>query len=92
MVQINTHTHVHTHTHTHTHTGLSTHNYGVIIDAGSSGSKVQLFHWPPHNGDPAKLLQIESLTDEFGAPLMMKTEPGTVNIHKLHCPRIISNS
>lgn len=56
--------------------GLSTHNYAVVIDAGSSGSKVQLFHWPPHNGDPAKLLQIESLTDELGAPLMMKTEPG----------------
>ncbi len=51
-------------------------NYGVVIDAGSSSSKLHLFQWPPHDGDPTKLLTIKPLVDELGDPLMKKVEPG----------------
>lgn len=51
-------------------------NYGIVVDAGSSSSKIHLFQWPPHDGDPAKLLTIKPLTDEFGDPRIKKVEPG----------------
>ena len=51
-------------------------NYGIVIDAGSSSSKVYLFQWPPHDGDPTKLLKIKPLTDELDDPLTSKVEPG----------------
>ena len=51
-------------------------NYGIVIDAGSSSSKVYLFQWPTHDGDPTKLLKIEPLTDEFDDSLSKKVEPG----------------
>ena len=51
-------------------------NYGIVIDAGSSSSKVYLFQWPPHNGDPTKLLKIKPVTDELDDPLTSKVEPG----------------
>ena len=51
-------------------------NYGIVIDAGSSSSKVYLFQWPPHDGDPTKLLKIKPLTDELDDPLTRKVEPG----------------
>ncbi|KAL5471525.1 hypothetical protein EMCRGX_G029648 [Ephydatia muelleri] len=52
------------------------HNYGVVIDAGSSGSKVYIFHWPPHDGDPEKLLDIQYLLDPYGVPYTKKVQPG----------------
>jgi len=58
------------------HQDLSSHSYAIVIDAGSSSSKVHLFHWPPHNGDPQSLLDINPLTDEYGDPLNKKVEPG----------------
>ena len=51
-------------------------NYGIVIDAGSSSSKVYLFQWPTHDGDPTKLLKIKPLTDELDDPLTSKVEPG----------------
>ena len=51
-------------------------NYGIVIDAGSSSSKVYLFQWPPHDGDPSKLLKIKPLMDELDDPLTSKVEPG----------------
>ena len=51
-------------------------NYGIVIDAGSSSSKVYLFQWPTHDGDPTKLLKIEPLTDELDDSLIKKVEPG----------------
>lgn len=51
-------------------------NYGVVIDAGSSGSKVYIFHWPPHDGDPEKLLDIQYLLDPYGVPYTKKVQPG----------------
>ena len=58
------------------YTGLNVYSYGIVIDAGSSSSKVQLYRWPPHNGNPASLLLIEPISDEYGLPLRKKIEPG----------------
>lgn len=57
-------------------TSVTSVNYGIVIDAGSSSSKVYLFQWPPHDGDPSKLLKIMPLTDELDDPLTSKVEPG----------------
>ena len=51
-------------------------NYGVVIDCGSSGSRVFVYCWPPHNGEPHQLLNIRLLRDSNGNPAVMKTEPG----------------
>lgn len=54
----------------------SVYSYGVVVDAGSSSSKVQLYRWPPHTGNPASLLHIQPISDEYGLPLRKKIEPG----------------
>ena len=51
-------------------------NYGVVIDCGSSGSRVFVYCWPPHNGEPHQLLNIRLLHDSNDNPAVMKTEPG----------------
>jgi len=51
-------------------------NYGVVIDCGSSGSRVFVYCWPPHNGEPHQLLNIRLLHDSNNNPAVMKTEPG----------------
>ena len=51
------------------------HNFAVVIDAGSSGSRVLIYHWPKHDGDPSHLLKIDQLFEK-GAPLVKKVEPG----------------
>ena len=51
-------------------------SYGIVVDAGSSSSKVHLFQWPLHDGDPTKLLTIKPVVDEFGDPHIKKVEPG----------------
>ena len=53
-------------------------NYGIVIDCGSSGSRVFVYCWPPHNGEAHQLLNIHLLRDSNGNPAVMKTEPGTV--------------
>ena len=51
-------------------------NYGIVVDAGSSSSKIHLFQWPLHDGDPDKLLTIKPVVDELGDPRIKKVEPG----------------
>jgi len=51
-------------------------HYGVVIDCGSSGSRVFVYCWPPHNGEPHQLLNIRLLRDSNEYPAVMKTEPG----------------
>jgi len=51
-------------------------NYGVVIDCGSSGSRVFVYCWPPHSGQPHQLLNIRLFHDSNGNPAIMKTEPG----------------
>jgi len=55
---------------------LIQHNFAVVIDAGSSGSRVFIYHWPKHDGDPSHLLRIDQLFDASGAPVVKKVEPG----------------
>jgi Golgi nucleoside diphosphatase len=49
---------------------------GIIIDAGSSGSRVYLYQWLRHSGNPDDLLKIEQMRDEKGDALVRKQEPG----------------
>ncbi|XP_065882910.1 ectonucleoside triphosphate diphosphohydrolase 7-like isoform X2 [Dysidea avara] len=55
---------------------LIEHNFAVVIDAGSSGSRVFIYHWPKHDGDPSHLLKIDQLFDVNGVPVVKKVEPG----------------
>ncbi|XP_033005809.1 ectonucleoside triphosphate diphosphohydrolase 7 isoform X1 [Lacerta agilis] len=51
-------------------------NYGVVIDCGSSGSRVFVYFWPPHNGNPHDLLDIRQMRDRNGQPVVKKIKPG----------------
>lgn len=51
-------------------------HYGIVIDCGSSGSRVYVYQWPTHSGNPKELLQIEQLTDARGLPIVKKITPG----------------
>lgn len=50
--------------------------YAVIIDAGSSGSRVYIYVWPPHSGDTRNLLNIRLLHDTLGKDLFYAITPG----------------
>lgn len=51
-------------------------NYGVVVDCGSSGSRVFVYYWPPHNGNPHTLLDIRQMKDRDRAPVVKKIKPG----------------
>lgn len=51
-------------------------NYGIVIDCGSSGSRVFVYFWPQHQGSPNELLHIQPLRDEAARPVVKKIEPG----------------
>lgn len=51
-------------------------SYGVIIDAGSSGSRVFICYWPPHTGSKSELLNIKQMIDVDGNPVRKKIKPG----------------
>ena len=58
------------------HGADSHYHYGIVIDCGSSGSRVFIYYWPPHNGNPDELLQIKQMKDSRGNPVRMKIKPG----------------
>ena len=51
-------------------------NYGVVVDCGSSGSRVFIYYWPPHTGKKNELLQIKQMIDLDGNPVRLKIKPG----------------
>lgn len=51
-------------------------NYGVVLDCGSSGSRVFVYYWPPHNGNPHTLLDIRQMKDRNRTPVVKKIKPG----------------
>ncbi|KAM9284721.1 ectonucleoside triphosphate diphosphohydrolase 7 [Morus bassanus] len=51
-------------------------NYGVVVDCGSSGSRVFVYFWPPHNGNPHDLLDIKQMRDQSSRPVVKKIKPG----------------
>lgn len=50
--------------------------YAVLIDAGSSGSRVYIYVWPPHSGDRRQLLKIRLLHDNLGHDVYYSISPG----------------
>uniref|UniRef100_H2QVW4 nucleoside-triphosphate phosphatase n=2 Tax=Homininae TaxID=207598 RepID=H2QVW4_PANTR len=51
-------------------------NYGIVVDCGSSGSRVFVYCWPRHNGNPRDLLDIRQMRDKNRKPVVMKIKPG----------------
>ncbi|XP_054634780.1 ectonucleoside triphosphate diphosphohydrolase 7-like isoform X2 [Dunckerocampus dactyliophorus] len=51
-------------------------NYGIVVDCGSSGSRVFVYYWPPHNGNPHTLLDIRQMRDPDRKPVVKKLKPG----------------
>ncbi|KAI1277974.1 Ectonucleoside triphosphate diphosphohydrolase 7 [Halotydeus destructor] len=56
--------------------------YAVLIDAGSSGSRVHIYTWPPHSGDKRQLLKIRYLKDENGKDVAKRINPGLSSCSK----------
>ncbi|CAL8295445.1 ectonucleoside triphosphate diphosphohydrolase 4 isoform X1 [Gadus morhua] len=59
-----------------TDTSNPTLNYGLVVDCGSSGSRVFVYCWPRHNGNPHELLDIRQMRDQHRKPVVMKIKPG----------------
>lgn len=51
-------------------------SYGIIFDCGSSGTRVYIYYWPPHNGDNKNLLDIHQVLGDDSKPLSKKVTPG----------------
>ncbi|KFO27167.1 Ectonucleoside triphosphate diphosphohydrolase 7, partial [Fukomys damarensis] len=50
-------------------------NYGLVIDCGSSGSRIFVYFWPRHNGNPHDLLDIKQMRDRNSQPVVKKIKP-----------------
>nr|XP_035125894.1 ectonucleoside triphosphate diphosphohydrolase 4 isoform X7 [Callithrix jacchus] len=50
-------------------------NYGIVVDCGSSGSRIFVYCWPRHNGNPRDLLDIRQMRDKNRKPVVMKIKP-----------------
>jgi hypothetical protein len=51
-------------------------HYGIVLDCGSSGTRVYVYVWPPHSGNPKDLLNIQQLKDSNNQPVVKKISPG----------------
>ncbi|XP_068166685.1 ectonucleoside triphosphate diphosphohydrolase 4 isoform X1 [Antennarius striatus] len=57
-------------------------NYGLVVDCGSSGSRIFVYCWPRHNGNPHELLDIQQMRDQNRKPVVMKIKPGISELAK----------
>ncbi|ESO07724.1 hypothetical protein HELRODRAFT_191021 [Helobdella robusta] len=57
-------------------------NYGVVIDCGSSGSRLFVYYWQQHTGEPNQLLDIKILKDTNNKTVVSKIEPGLSSYSK----------
>ncbi|CAN9513365.1 unnamed protein product [Ophioblennius macclurei] len=57
-------------------------NYGLVVDCGSSGSRMFVYCWPRHNGNPHELLDIRQMRDQHRKPVVMKIKPGISELAK----------
>lgn len=57
-------------------------HYGIVIDCGSSGSRVYVYYWPGHTGNPKDLLKVQQLNDENGEAVVKKVSPGLSSFEK----------
>ncbi|XP_010134753.1 PREDICTED: ectonucleoside triphosphate diphosphohydrolase 7-like, partial [Buceros rhinoceros silvestris] len=62
-------------------------SYGVVVDCGSSGSRIFVYFWPPHNGNPHDLLDIRQMRDQSSRPIVKKIKPGRCSLSRLPAPR-----
>ena len=51
-------------------------DYGVVLDCGSSGTRVFVYTWLRPNSLDDKLLDVSPLEDDQGQPVQLKVEPG----------------
>lgn len=58
------------------HEKNSIYHYGIVLDCGSSGTRVFIYYWPDHNGNPDHLLNIHQMMDRDGQPVRLKVRPG----------------
>ncbi|NWY18128.1 ENTP4 diphosphohydrolase, partial [Aphelocoma coerulescens] len=56
-------------------------NYGIVVDCGSSGSRIFVYCWPQHNGNPHELLDIQQMRDSNRRPVVMKIKPALLIFH-----------
>ncbi|XP_011665022.2 ectonucleoside triphosphate diphosphohydrolase 4 isoform X1 [Strongylocentrotus purpuratus] len=54
--------------------------YGVVVDAGSSGTRVFVYFWPSHTGKNNELLQIHQMRDPNRQPVVKKIKPGLAEL------------
>ena len=50
--------------------------HGIVIDCGSSGSRIYIYDWPEHTGEHSRLLDISEHIQGTGGPAVLKVEPG----------------
>ncbi|KAK0070415.1 ectonucleoside triphosphate diphosphohydrolase 7 [Biomphalaria pfeifferi] len=57
-------------------------HYGIVIDCGSSGSRIFVYYWPTHSGNPKDLLNVQQLLDSSGNAVVKKISPGLSSYEK----------
>ncbi|XP_074643292.1 ectonucleoside triphosphate diphosphohydrolase 4-like isoform X2 [Tubulanus polymorphus] len=57
-------------------------HYGIVVDAGSSGSRIFVYFWPTHDGNPKDLLNIDQVVDKDFQPVVKKVNPGLSSFSK----------